>query len=136
MLTNATQLKGRVIRAADGEIESGDQFHFADKTWATRYLTVKNRGWLGDRKVLISPVSVIATDRQGNRSDVALTMKQFENSSNIDTHRPISRQVPLLLGVDANGTPLPDARTEVQFTVKPPNATVPSASGSNAAPDK
>jgi hypothetical protein len=108
---------------------------------AIRYLTVETCGWLGDRKVLISPVSVIATDRQGKRSDVALTMKQVENSPNIDTHRPVSRQDEATYLAyygywGGRRTPLPDARTEVQFTVKPPNGTVLSASGSNAAPGK
>jgi hypothetical protein len=92
MLTNATQLKGLAIRATDGEIGTVDQFYFDDETWAIRYLTVETGGWLGGREVLISPVSVIATDWQGKRLDVALTMKQVENSPNIDTHRPVSRQ--------------------------------------------
>lgn len=39
--------------------------------------------------------------------------------------------------VDANGTPLPDARAEVQFTVKPPEGTVqPAESKSKAAPGR
>ena len=39
--------------------------------------------------------------------------------------------------VDANGTPLPDARTEVQFTVKLPEGSVASAENeSNVTPGK
>jgi hypothetical protein len=92
MLTNASQLKGLVIRATDGEIGTVDQFYFDDESWSIRYLTVETGGWLGGREVLISPVSVIATDWQGKRLDVALTRKQVEDSPNIDTHRPVSRQ--------------------------------------------
>ena len=92
MLTNATHLKGLVIRATDGEIGTVDQLYFDDETWAIRYLTVETGGWLGGREVLISPVSVIATDWQAKRLDVELTMKQVENSPNIDTRRPVSRQ--------------------------------------------
>jgi hypothetical protein len=92
MLINAAHLKGLVIRAKDGEIGTVDQFYFDDETWAIRYLTVETCGWLGGREVLISPVSVISTDWQGKRLDVELTMKQVENSPNIDTHRPVSRQ--------------------------------------------
>ena len=92
MLTNAAHLKGLVIRATDGEIGTVDQFYFDDETWGIRYLTVETGGWLGGREVLISPVSVIAADWQGKHLDVALTMKQVENSPNIDTHRPVSRQ--------------------------------------------
>lgn len=92
MLMNAAQLEGFVIRATDGEIGTVDQFYFDDETWAIRYLTVETGGWLVGREMLISPVSVIATDWQGKRIDVALTKKQVEASPNIDTHRPVSRQ--------------------------------------------
>jgi hypothetical protein len=92
MLTNAVDLKGLVIRATDGEIGTVDQFYFDDETWGIRYLTVETGGWLGGREVLISPVSVVSADWQGKHLDVALTMKQVENSPNIDTHRPVSRQ--------------------------------------------
>jgi hypothetical protein len=37
------------------------------------------------------------------------------------------RHVISVTEVDANGTPLPDARTEVQFTVKSPESTAPPA---------
>ena len=92
MLMNAMQLEGFVIRATDGEIGHVDQLYFDDGTWAIRYLTVKTGGWLEDREVLISPISVISTDWQAKRIDVSLTMKQVEDSPNIDTHRPVSRQ--------------------------------------------
>jgi len=92
MLMNAVQMKGLVIRAIDGDLGTVSQFYFDDETWAIRYLTVETGGWLGGRQVLISPIFVIGTDRQGKRLDVALTTKQVENSPNIDTHRPVSRQ--------------------------------------------
>ena len=41
MLMNASQLKGLVILATDGEIGTVDQFYFDDETWAIRYLTVE-----------------------------------------------------------------------------------------------
>jgi len=62
MLSNATHLKGLVIRATDGELGTVDQFYFDDETWAIRYLTVETGGWLGGRLVLISPFSVVHTD--------------------------------------------------------------------------
>ncbi len=92
MLTNAVHLKGLAIQATDGEIGTVDQFYFDDETWAIRYLTVESGGWLDDRRVLISPISVVNTDWQAKRLDVALTKQQVENSPNIDTHRPVSRQ--------------------------------------------
>ena len=92
MLTNAAHLKGFSIRATDGEIGTVDQFYFDDETWAIRYLTVDTGGWLGGRQVLISPFSVVQTDWQDRRLDVALTKAQVENSPDIDTHLPVSRQ--------------------------------------------
>ena len=92
MLRNTTQLKGLVIRATDGELGTVDQLYFDDETWAIRYLTVETGGWLGGRQVLISPISVIHADWQAKRLDVALTKKQVENSPDIATHQPVSRQ--------------------------------------------
>jgi hypothetical protein len=92
MLTNASFVKGLVIHATDGELGTVDQFFFDDETWAIRYLTVATAGWLSGRQVLISPMSIIRTDWQANRLDVALTKLQVENSPDIDTHQPVSRQ--------------------------------------------
>jgi hypothetical protein len=92
MLMNAARLKGLVIRATDGELGIIDQTYFDDATWAIRYLTVDTGGWLGGRPVLISPLSIVATDWQAGRLDVALTKEQVKNSPDIDTHRPVSRQ--------------------------------------------
>jgi len=92
MLRNTSQLKGLVIRATDGEIGAVDQFYFDDDSWAIRYLTVDTGGWLGGRQVLISPMSVVNANWQAKRVDVSLTKKQVENSPDIDTHLPVSRQ--------------------------------------------
>jgi stress response protein YsnF len=92
MLTNVNHLKGLAIRATDGEIGTVDQLYFDDETWAIRYMTAATGGWLSGREVLISPFSVTHVDWQGKRLDVALTKKQVENSPNIDTHKPVSRQ--------------------------------------------
>jgi hypothetical protein len=93
MLTKTTNLKGFVIRATDGEIGTVDELYFDDETWAVRYLTVDTGGWLAGRVfVLISPISIVQTDWQARRLDVALTKRQVENSPNIDMDRPVSRQ--------------------------------------------
>jgi hypothetical protein len=90
MFTNAAQLKGLVIRAADGELGTVDQLYFDDETWAIRYLTVDTGGWLGGRHVLISPMSIAPTDWPARRLDVALTKKQVEKSPDINAHLPVS----------------------------------------------
>jgi hypothetical protein len=93
MLRNAKELQGLTIRARDGELGSVEQFYFDDDTWAIRYLVVNTGGWLGGRPVLISPISVIGQpDWESKRLDVSLTKKQVENSPDVDTHQPVSRQ--------------------------------------------
>src|ERR1700691_2379371 len=92
MLRNTADLKGFAIRATDGELGTVDQLYFDDKTWAIRYLTVETGGWLGGRGVLISPISIVHTDWQAKQVDVSLTKKQVENSPDINTHQPVSRQ--------------------------------------------
>jgi PRC-barrel domain len=93
MLRNAKDLHGLTIRATDGDIGTVDQFYFEDQTWAIRYLTVDTGGWLEGRQVLISPISVLGVpDWEAKRLDVALTKKQVENSPDINTHQPVSRQ--------------------------------------------
>ncbi|MGB8886607.1 MAG: PRC-barrel domain-containing protein [Candidatus Korobacteraceae bacterium] len=92
MLTNATHLKDMLIRATDGDIGTLNQFYFDDEAWVIRYLTVEPGAWPGGRQVLISPISVVHTDWQARRLDVALTKLQVKNSPGIDTHQPVSRQ--------------------------------------------
>ena len=92
MLTNITHLKGLTIRATDGELGKFDQLYFDDETWAILYLTVDTGGCLGGRQVLISPMSIAHVDWPERRLDVALTKRQVENSPDINTHEPVSRQ--------------------------------------------
>jgi hypothetical protein len=91
MLTNK-RLKDFAIHATDGELGSVAQVYFDDETWAIRYLVVDTGGWLSGRRVLISPFSVTHIDWDSARLDVALTKRQVENSPDIDTHEPVSRQ--------------------------------------------
>jgi hypothetical protein len=92
MFTNNQDLKGLAVHATDGEIGKVVQLYFDDEIWAIRYLTVETGNWLNDRQVLISPLSILRVDVHAKRIDVFLTRKQVENSPNIDTNRPVSRQ--------------------------------------------
>src|SRR5208283_3980622 len=92
MLKSASSMKGLTIKATDGEIGKVDQFLFDDENWAIRYLVVNTGNWLDERLVLISPISVGETDWASERLEVRLTKEQVENSPDIDTHKPVSRQ--------------------------------------------
>src|ERR1035437_8643150 len=92
MLPPAAPLRGLALPATAGKSGTVAHFSFDDETWAIRYRTVESDGWLAGGQVLISPISVVHTDWQARRVDVAPTKKEVENSPNIDTHQPVSRQ--------------------------------------------
>ncbi len=92
MLTNIAFLKGLAIHATDGELGTVKQFYFDDETWAVRYLVVETGGWFDGRHVLISPFSIVRADWPAKRLDVALTKKQVEDSPDVNTRQPVSRQ--------------------------------------------
>ena len=92
MLRSIEELRGYTIGAIDGDIGSVDDFYFDDERWAVRYLVADTGGWLGGRKVLITPPALREPDWQGGRLWVELTKDQIENGPDIDTDKPVSRQ--------------------------------------------
>jgi uncharacterized protein YwbE len=92
MLRSAHDLHGFTLRATDGEIGHVRQFYFDDEQWAIRYLVVDTGGWLSGRRVLISPIALGETDWQAGWIAVHLTRRQVEQSPDIDTDQPVSRQ--------------------------------------------
>jgi hypothetical protein len=85
-------LKDSSLRAKDAEIGSVEDLYFDDEGWAIRYVVVDTGKWLPGRKVLISPVSVTTVDWDAKAITVSLDKIQVENSPDIATHKPISRQ--------------------------------------------
>jgi PRC-barrel domain protein len=92
MLRPVSELRGLTIQATDGDIGHVDQFYFEDETWTVRYLVVDTGTWLPGRQVLISPVALGEIDWHGHKLPVNLTRKQVEESPDIDTDKPVSRQ--------------------------------------------
>jgi sporulation protein YlmC with PRC-barrel domain len=92
MQRNVKSLIGFTIGATDGELGKVDEFYFDDKSWTIRYLIVKTGGWLSGRKVLISPAALLEPDWENEIFPVNLTKSQIENSPDIDTEKPVSRQ--------------------------------------------
>ena len=93
MLRSVNELKGFAIVATDGKIGDVEQFYFDDEQWAVRYIVVNTGNWLSGRQVLISPFSVVKVDRENSLLQLDLTKSQVENSPDIDTHKPVSRQM-------------------------------------------
>jgi sporulation protein YlmC with PRC-barrel domain len=93
MLGSVKELSGYAIHAFDGEIGRVEECYFDDEKWTVRYLVVHTGGWLLGKKVLISPIAIQRVDWDTQIIDVALTRAQVENSPDIDTESPVSRQM-------------------------------------------
>jgi hypothetical protein len=92
MLRKAEELKCYTLGARDGEIGRIDEFYFDDQHWTIRYLIVGTGGWLTDRRVLISPYALGATDEIEKVIPTELTKKQIAASPSLSTDKPVSRQ--------------------------------------------
>jgi len=84
-------IEGYTIGASDGTIGRVRDFYFDDEAWVIRYLVVK----IGDsagRQVLISAISLGQPKWSEKILPVSLTRARIQNSPDIDTHKPVSRQ--------------------------------------------
>jgi hypothetical protein len=86
------QLHGNQLGASDGDIGHIKDFYFDDRTWAVRYVVADTGGWLSSRQVLIAPHAFGGVHPAGKSLRVNLTRKQIEDSPEINTHKPVSRQ--------------------------------------------
>ena len=93
MLRNASAIKGYAIAASDGRLGTVSDFLFDDASWLVRWLVVDTGNWLSGRKVLLPPSVLGHLDPKGREFSVRLTMQQVKDSPDIDTDRPVSRQM-------------------------------------------
>lgn len=92
MKRNLESLEGFSMKETDGEIGTVEEFYFDDQSWTIRYLIVKTGSWFSQKKVLISPKVLKQPDWENKEFLVSLTKAQIENSPDIDTDKPVSRQ--------------------------------------------
>jgi sporulation protein YlmC with PRC-barrel domain len=93
MLSNASRINGYAIAASDGRLGTVSDFLFDDATWLVRWLVVETGTWLSGRKVLLPSSALGHPDPMRQEFSVRLTKQQVEDSPNIDTDRPVSRQM-------------------------------------------
>jgi hypothetical protein len=93
MLWNASAIRGFAIEASDGEIGTVSDFLFDDASWLVRWLVVDTGNWLSGRKVLLPPSVLGRLDAKDSVFTVKLTQQQIKDSPEIDTDRPVSRQM-------------------------------------------
>ncbi|MBE0537486.1 MAG: PRC-barrel domain-containing protein [Phycisphaerae bacterium] len=92
MLFSVEHLSSYTVEAEDGNIGQVHGFLFDDNNWAIRYLVVDTGKWLPGRKVLLAPSSLGRPEGRLRILPVKLTREKVENSPDIDTDRPVSRQ--------------------------------------------
>ena len=92
MLEKIKHVIGMPIHATDRELGKVRDLFFDDCHWAVRYLVVETGGWLGGRKVFISPQSAEFPAGDAEAITVRLTGEQVENSPPVTEHMPVSRQ--------------------------------------------
>jgi sporulation protein YlmC with PRC-barrel domain len=93
MLRNASEIYGYTIMASDGHLGTVSDFLFDDTTWLVRWLVVETGSWLSGRKVLLPAFALGHLNPETCEFSVRLTRQQVKDSPNIDTERPVSRQV-------------------------------------------
>jgi hypothetical protein len=93
MLWKASRIKGFTIAAKDGSLGDVSDFLFDDATWLIRWLVVDTGNWLPGRKVLLPPSVLGHLDEAAREFSVRLTRQQVKDSPDIDTAKPVSRQV-------------------------------------------
>lgn len=98
MLRSMKGLYGYSIKARDGDIGKVVDFYFDEIEWTVRYLIAETGSWLFGKRVLISarlfkeePVW------KAREFPVALTREQVKNSPDIDTDKPVSREMEISL---------------------------------------
>jgi sporulation protein YlmC with PRC-barrel domain len=93
MLTISSELGGYAITASDGRLGTVSDLLFDDASWLIRWLVVDTGKWLSGRKVLLPPSVLGLLDPKGKEFPVTLTMQQVQDCPEIDTERPVSRQL-------------------------------------------
>ena len=93
MLRKASAINGYAIAASDGRLGVVSDILFDDASWMVRWLVVDTGKWLSGRKVLLPLAKLGHLDPNGREFAVGLTMRQVMDSPDIDTDRPVSRQI-------------------------------------------
>jgi len=94
MLWTASVINGYAVVAKDGQIGTVSDFLFDDDSWLIRWLIVDTGNWLSGRKVLLPSSALGSLDAKEEKCSVKLTMRQIEDSPEIDTDRPVSSWPP------------------------------------------
>lgn len=92
-MQRSSDMIGYGLRAQDGHIGKIDDLLFDDTHFGLRWVVVDTGNWLPGRKVLLPPSAFDTPDIALQEYPVALTREQIEAAPDIDTQKPVSRQL-------------------------------------------
>ena len=93
MLWSASSINGYALAASDGKIGTISDLLFDDQNWLVRWLVVETGNWLSGRKVLLPSSALAHLSAERKECAIKLTMQQIKDSPDVDTNRPVSRQI-------------------------------------------
>ena len=93
MLRSLKDLDRYTLAATDGPIGRVVNFLLDDKHWTVRYLVVETGSTFDGRKALISPNAFREVDWSTLQFHVSLSAEKIRSSPNVDTDRPVSREL-------------------------------------------
>jgi len=97
MLYDLKALVGSPVIATDGETGRVRDFLFNDQTWLVRYLVIDVGNWLHRRDVVLPVTAFDPPDWAAKKCHVRLTKAQVQESPDVDTEKPVSRQQELAM---------------------------------------
>jgi hypothetical protein len=95
MLIAYRQIKGTTLRGTDEAVGHIDDLLFDGETWQVRYVVADTGTWLPGRKVLLPPAVFTLCDWGAGIASLSLTRQQVKESPDVDTQKPVSRQMEL-----------------------------------------
>lgn len=93
MIDSTNALEGWRVVGRDGDLGTLRDLYFDDERWAIRYLIVHTGGWLRGRDVLLSPVFSGPVNDWDGAFHIEISRDQVERAPDIDTRKPVSRQL-------------------------------------------
>jgi hypothetical protein len=105
MLHKTSGLIGSSIRAKDGDIGSVTDLLLDDENWSVRWLVVDTGTWLSGRNVLLPSSHLMRVLPEARSISVDFTREQVKSSPDVDTQRPVSRQMEALMYDHYGSTP-------------------------------
>jgi len=127
MLWNASALNGYTIVAADGQIGKVAGLMYDESDWAIRWLVADTGDWLSGRRMLLPAAALGQPDPETHCLPVDLTMRQVEESPDIDDSLPLSRESEAMVRVHYDPSHRPDRPQWGGIAEKPSDMFAPGA---------